>query len=417
MGYKRALYWHSYKKGQLAVAIPPNILPEDIAIATPTKMMVPRILEKATYVYGGRGPTSEEGVKEAIEAAKKRRYRVGIWVPTRWAKEYGYPIDLRLIEIYNPIENRWIKIKEEPLLYLVTFVKDIWRAEIPTSIVRKYNIYAFPTRHPLYDKYAMKVRVRWTAYTMELKPKKELKIYHFGNIYDASWDKINRRWRWIIPKDIAEDEGLLIAMNKGSIPDAEMHYNDDKEYLEIDFIIDPFMDKEVAKELGYARRNMVVRSYVIREEFVTDKTPEDFLVEIRATFITTPPREFYQKKGKHMRLVVDPHIEGDILAALNITCYNILRYFAMQIAEVKGHLYNPILSEKFQSKMEESIGVEINEKVSFGEVAHDRFGYVNKYFRVYHRRKGDWVKTTDYIDKKIKRMGGIVDSQGFVWSR
>jgi len=420
MGVKEEVYYYG---NRLAVDIPPAILPDEYKVPKPTRMLYPRILERYTYVYGGRGPTPEESVGAAISAAAHRRYRVGVWVPRRWVEEYGFPTDLKLIRIYNPVRNEWIDVTERPSLTLVPYGEGRWRTEIPIDIVRKYNMYAFPTRHPDYPEYAMKVQLQWTSYTRVLIPKKPV-IYHFHRHYEPEWNREKKRWTWIIPDDVANDEGLYIAMEMAGSPeaarrlssprpDAEMHYENG--VVELQFLIPRAWDKSVASRLGKAYRNMVVRNYTLREEVkMEEEVTYNFLIEIRATLITTPPREFYQGHGRHMPLVS----ESD-MAALNITCYNILRYFFLQTAEVKGHFYNPLLSPEFRGKVEETVGVENNKEVDFGEVEKERFGYVIKYIRIVNksskRRGKDWIYTTAEIDERLKRMGAIVDANGFVW--
>jgi len=424
MGVLRKLY---KEKNKIAVDIPPSILPDKYKIPKPTRMLYPRILERNTYVYGGRGPTPEESISAAIAAAKRGRYRVGIWVPRRWVEDYGFPVDLKLVAVYDPAKKRWIEITEKPTLSLVEYGAGRWRAQFPVDIVRKYNMYALPTRHPMYRDYAMRARLQWTSYTRVLRPEKP-KIYHFHNIYEPDWNTEKTLWTWYIPDEITKDEGLEKAFEIeerpearrrliSPVPDAQLHYNDTEDVVEVQFIIPRVWDKTVGSMVGKAYRNMVVRNYTLKEEVKMEEagTPSDFLIEIRATLITTPPREFYEGHGYHMPIVAP---EGE-MAALNITCYNIMRYFFMQTAERRGHLYNPLLSHKFAEKVEETIGYEDNVEVDFGEVEKERFGYVIKYIRIVNRsskRRGkDWVYTTDEIDRKIKQMGGIVDENGFVW--
>jgi len=412
MGKLIPITWYSKEERKLAVPIPRRLVTIKPPVRT-VERMFPRRFTAKTYIYGGGGIiTLPDG---------RKLPRVGV---SGRIDEFFIPIDLKLIAVRK--DDKWVEIPERPILMPVSWTARRWRAEIPAEIRRKYEI--MPREYVMleYTTYVTNwedVRdiKKWKK-TIEKKKIPVLRIYHDGVIYEVDeFDEKTNRWIWIIPNNVAEDEGLYIAMDIGAIPDAEVYFNEMENQVELDFIIEAFRDKEVSARLGIARRNMVVRNYTLKQEAIEEggKTPEDFLIEVRATFITTPVREFYQGKGKHMKLVAGPY--EDINGALNITCYNILRYFFMQVAERKGHFYNPILSHKFYEKVEETIGIEKNKVIDYGEAKDERFGYVIKYIRIVNasakRRGRAWIYLTDEIDRKIKQMGGIVDSRGFVWRR
>lgn len=387
------------------VDIPLEILPDEYKVPKPTKLLTERIIETTTYVYGGVGPKPNEGLDEAISLVKQTpsRYRVGIGMPTRWVREYGYPADLRLFEIYDIKSGKWIHVKEEPILRLVPWHKEAWRAQVPAPIARKYNMYAFPEEHPLFTKYAMPVRLKYKYYTTVLRPGRP-RIYHVGNYYMPIWEEA--RWRWRIPKSIDCYKPLSTAFDMHIAPEAQCFFEDDTVY--IDFIFSPWGAKAISRRLGYAYRNMIVRSYTLKEEESSWRT-EQCDIEIRATFVTPCPIEYYQDK-KHMKIVSEIGEEE----ALGITCWNILVYFGrreLEKSSLELMAYSP--------KMKETVSGEKNKLVDYAEVAGDRFFYVNKYVRIDVTSRGKkrrYEYHTETIDKRIVESGGIVDEKGFVWS-
>jgi len=412
---------------RLEVEIPNEILPSEYITPKPTELATERIIETTTYVYGGKGPTPEEGLEEAIKLVKQvpSRYRVGIGMPARWVREYGYPIDLRLVEVYDIRKGEWIHVEEEPVLKLVPWGRDRWRAQVPVRIARKYDMYAFPEKHPLFKKYAMPVRLRYKYYTTELRPPKTPRIYHVGLYYTPTW--IKNKWIWRIPKDIECYEPLLTGIETGVSPSAECHYEDG--CVNIDFIFSGFAGKLVARKIGYAYRNMAVRNYTSKEEI-----DYPLLIEIRAFYISNCPKELKKKKKKYMELS----------KALEITVYNMLRYFFEQEApkEIPGvgvfkNIYNPILTAESKGKIEyttegvsmeeyeiEVEGEEKNVKLDFGETEPYPYYKCVKYIRIINeqvykrRKKKPYVYHNDEIEERLKLHPDVeVDENGFVWKR
>ena len=117
-----------------------------------------------------------------------------------------------------------------------------------------------------------------------------------------------------------------------------------------------------------------------------------------------------------VKIVSDVYGEN---GALNITCWNIIRYFGREAIK-KEYYYSPLESAAYSEKMKETVGIEKNKYVDYQEVKNDRFFYVNKYVRIDKTSRGKhkrYVYTTGEIDRRIVEAGGIVDEKGFVWGR
>ena len=402
----------------LEVKIPDDIIPEEYKVVT-EKRPETQIVEGKTYVYRGRGPRLEEGLFEAIREAG-RRYGVGVRFSLDFVEEMGRPVSLKLVRIYYPPipyvrrTGVTVDVVEEPKLTLrPVFDKGRlvgWRVAIPNDIVRKYSLYAFPDRHPL-SIYNPTLYLEWTTYKPVSVVREKLRVYHVGDYYDAWWDADRKKWIWRIPPNTPCFEAAMTGINVGAAPSAQCFFEDGVVY--IDLIFSPWGAKVVSRQLGYAYRSMVVRSYTLKKEFSEYKT-EQCDIEIRVTFVTPCPVEFYQSDMTHMKVVTETE-----KGALNITCWNVIRYFGREAIK-KGYYYSPLESAAYSEKMKETVGVENNEYVDFQEVKDDRFFYVNKYVRIDKTSRGKrkrHVYTTREIDRRIVEAGGIVDEKGFVWGR
>jgi hypothetical protein len=416
------------------VNIPEGLVPEIEQLPFELgELAVEREMQGITYIYGGGGVTIVDGVPVP---------RTGI--SGRVLPEEGLfiPIDLRLKAVLR--EGVWVPITETPLLTVTKWSNRRWRAGIPKKIRVKYVLVPDEPVLLSYSKYAES----WEEFEDIKKWRKVgkkvpvLYVNHDGEGYEAAW--VDDHWEWVVPSFMIEQEGIRTAMEMGGEPEVEAHFNRDTKYLDVDFIIRPgFSDKRVAMQRGGCYRNMAVRNYTIKPEMLDDPDADasvrlaPFLLEIRATFLTTPKKTFIQD---------DSHtVHMDILKALNITVYNMFAYFFFRQAP-SGIWYNPLFSDKFdeatqetqdaftlewdndeyadnKGEIVETMGEEENVEVSYGEAAEFPFGYCYKYVRIINmashqgRKRKPYIYTNKKIERKMRGMREYVwvDKNGFLW--
>ncbi|MDD3492293.1 MAG: hypothetical protein PHU95_02300 [Candidatus Thermoplasmatota archaeon] len=400
------------------VFIPEALAPVERLPFKTEEVRFPRQVSTVTYVYGGGDVVTVDGV--ALP-------RTGVWGRVNPEEGMFIPLDAVLIGVRR--DDIWVPIEEAPRLSVVPWASGRWRASIPKAIRVKYRIVPGMPALIQYSQYV----TSWE----ELRDIKEWKrtvkrpmltVYHHNIPYDADW--IDDGWLFSLPPAVARMEGLHTAFSLGIVPDALLHYDEGIGAMTCDFdIASGWDDKRVAQYQNSCHRNMAVRNYSLpggEEDY-------PFLLEVRATLLTTPSKMFYQDGDHHM----------DLLRALDITVYNTLRYFFMQMSD-GGEPYNPMIAGAFEASTEmsissfpleheggvyrddegrpvETMGEEENVRVSYGEAAEFPFGRVDKYIRIVnkhsHARRGHkpYVYLNDAIEKKCRRMGAIVDKKGFLW--
>lgn len=433
MGHLIPISWYSKEEEKLAVAIPERFIPvkrEKLPVEI-REIYVPRQMTAVTYKYGGR-------------------MRVGVYGDIKPEEGLYLPVDLKLIAILR--ENEWKPIEERPLLNIVYWREKRWRAQIPTAIRRKYNIVPGETVLLEYTSYVTSWD-EWYDYrkwikTVEKKAIYVLKIYHLGTIYETDiFDETTRRWIWIIPDDIARDEALLFAMRGPlvvpSIPQAEIKYNVEKNYLELDFTIKPReTDRAVAEAYGRCRRNMRVKNYTVserwrRERILAGEKDYPFLCEVRVYYLSTQPKEFYESKKTYMTLD-----EALRITLSNVIYYVLHRDFFPSFAEEKLDVSEEEITYEWEGEVVRTDGSEINREISFAEARtvwdcrrvgvrgekqfhrfcshiRSKFQYCYKEIWIYNItafRKGEAYRyTNSEIEDLLVERGCHVDENGFVW--
>lgn len=418
------LYW---------VDIPEDIIPEIEQLPFELgELAVEREMQGITYIYGGGGVTIVDGVEVP---------RTG--VSGRVLPEEGLfiPIDLRLQAVLR--DGEWVPITETPLLTVTQWSQRRWRAGFPKKIRVKYKLLPDEPVLMTYTKYAED----WEEFT-DIKQWRKvgkkvpvLYITHDGETFEAAWQ--DDHWEWVIPGYMTMQEGIRTAIDMQGHPEVEAHFNRDTKHLDVDLVIRPgFSDKRVAMQDGSCYRNMAVRNYTIKPEMLSDPDADDsvrlapFLLEIRATYLTTPKKTFIQD---------DSHtVHMEILKALNITVYNMFAYFFFRQSP-SGIWYNPLFSDNFdeatretrdaftlqwdndayennKGEIVETMGEEENVEVSYGEAAEFPFGYCYKYIRIinmasHRRNRRPYVYTNKQIERKMRDMRKYVrvDKNGFLW--
>lgn len=418
---------------ELIVEIPTEILPEEYRIGR-------AFINRPLYVYGNRGPTLREGYFEAIEAARIGRYRVGFTIPESMIKEYGFPRELRLVRIFYPAvpgirrEGVWVSVPERPRIALKRYTRTLWHAQIPRHITRSYSLYAFPTRRPRHPLaiYNPIIQLEWIS--DKIIPEVP-DVYHLGRYYKPEWKE--KKWIWKIPPNSPCFEPVMVGLSLiGAAPAAQCFFEDGTVY--IDIIFSPSAGKAVARRLGYAYRNMVVRNYSLTEE-MKEEVDYPLALEFRATYLSACPIEFYQSsRDKHIKLI----------DALGITVSNMMQLTYVRAAEKKEtvqltldsfnlreaypHLEGPLarVTRKEEGyfglteddELVETMGSEEQVKIDFGEAEPFPFYRCYKYIRIisehtYKRRGGKpYVYLNDKIESWLKEMPDkIIDKNGFVW--
>lgn len=442
----------------IEVEIPNEILPDEYTRERTEVKYVTETVPTVPFIYAGRGPTRREGIFEAIEAARRVRYRLGVMFSVRDVMRRGFPSDLRLVRIcYPPVpgirrEEVCVDVKERPRITLRPRmvrgrIMD-WRGAIPVDITRRYGLYAFSRYHPLVI-YNPVLYLEWTSLRTVRIPPKEPDVYHVGEYYKPEWRL--GRWVWKLTKGPCYD-AADVGLSIGAAPAAQCFFEDGVVYIDIMF--SPYAGKQVARRLGYAYVNSYVRNYTLSEE---TKREVDYplLIEVRATYISACPIEFRQYDTKHMKLC-----SLDETNALGITVYNVLRNFlvgsrgvpTVLAAERKGTVqytlegvslrdyylgleepYGTIKTRDFpfgtalreDNELIETTGVMINRKYDFSEVQDFPFYRCYKYVRIineqtYKRHLDRWMYEylNDEIESKLKlQEDKIVDRDGFVWRR
>jgi len=365
-----------FENNEPYLIVPNEILPREIRPKPVRKKTVETVVEeKTTYIYGGGVIVTPDGVEIR---------RTGIW------GHLPIPVDLKLLAIYH--DNKWIPVTEQPILHPVPWTAGRWRAQIPAQIRYKYKI--MPNE---------KVRISYSKVVERFIVPKRLRLYHLGRIYYVPYNEKYKSYAWHIPHDNICREAIDMARKYNITGYCECFFNSDNDTLEVDIVFDN--EKYLSSLLGYAYRNMAVRNYT-----TTETTDYPFLAEFRATMLSVCPREFYQDRERHMKLI----------DALRITVENIVMFFTRSIrhAETEGaieYVTTPVL------EFEETEGEEENTKVSYGEIQEYPFNHAIKYVRiineqVYKRREGEEYI---YLDKEIEEhlsahpMLEII--RGFIW--
>jgi len=181
------------------------------------------------------------------------------------------------------------------------------RVWVPRYIARRTRMREY-TVYPVMIRGITMPRIEIQLVRREVKT---VEVDHMGKTYPTE-NYAPNKWRWRIPRNIDCYPVMVTALGIHIYPDAECHRED--EIVLVDFSFSKAAGRVVSEKTGYAFRNMAVRNYTATTEL--DEYP--FLCEIRATYISSCPKAFYQPDEIH-------HIE--LREALQITVYNMLQHF------------------------------------------------------------------------------------------
>lgn len=363
--------------------IPEKSIPKHLRRPQPIRLPQRQEYETTAYIYGGGG------VKITPEGIKIPRTGVSGPIP-----EIGIPTDLVITHVFK--DGRWITVEEKPVLTPIRWSPRRWRASIPVSIRYKYRIVP-----------GTKVRMMYTEYvTRFVVPK--LKIHHLSKEYYADWDEENRWMTWYVPEDTPCYDTLALALKERIYAGAECHF--EETHVNIDFIFSAFGGKYISRKTGYAFRNMAVRNYT-----ATVEIDYPLLVEIRAFYLTSCPKEFYQDEKRYIPL----------LDALRITVQNIVYFFTQSIrhAEKEGKVTYETTPISIEEMEVEVLGEEENVEVDYAEADPFPFYKAVKYVRIineqtYKRRKGKpYIYHDVDIEEELKIHPLVEIKDGFIWMR
>ena len=343
----------------------------------------------------------------------------------------------------DPYKTLWVHIRGTP--------KDRWvrvskvrkgtglRVNVPADIERRLKI-------SRYDGDVYPVLIRGTTFPEKRirivrRPVRKVVIDHMGKEYEAE-EISDDKYRWVIPKEIVSYPVLLQGFNMipPIYPLAEIFRHG--EVIYVDFVYYSDEGRKVSEQIGYAYRNMAVRNYTAAAEI---DLGYPFLCEIRATYISSMPKKYYQI-NEHP--VYTKKICDTLKKSLETTVYNLLQYFFKPAK--KGQKYSTISFAEHDGKIEFTTKkIELQKKYprmknvpeikSLGEESTDRWDIMAyPYYRCikYIRIIGKWAYKNQnfirgiYLDDDVERVldqnnekrledgykSAIwLDKNGFVW--
>jgi len=282
-------------------------LDEDIAINIPSKALPEaklQLIEEREEIPGFLGETEEE--VPLLAGRRQKDGRIALHIPHHIME--GFDID--------PNKDVKIRLYKLPGVWYTSHIHHYFphrtvrdrRVWIPSVMADRFKIkdYEF---YPAFIRAT--TRPTWKIRLVE-REVRTVVIQHMGRTYKTE-NYAPNKWRWRIPKDIECHPVLTTAITMNIFPDAECHLAPLEDIIFVDFIFTKASARIVSEKVGYAFRNMAVRNYS-----ATMETDYPFLCEIRATYITSCPKSFYQPDEIH---------HTKIKKALEITVYNILKHF------------------------------------------------------------------------------------------
>lgn len=281
-------------------------LEEDIAINIPTKVLPKAKLQLVEERVEVPGFLSQTGLVPLLTGRRAKDGRMPIHIPYEIME--GFDID--------PNKEVEIRLYRYPGIWLRSHVhhrfphrtvKDrrVWIPNRVVDILKIENYEYYPA--------VIKATTRptWTIRLVE-REVREVVVQHMNRTYNTE-NYAPNKWRWRIPKEIDCHPVLITALNMNIFPRAECHLSPLQDIIFVDFNFTKASARVISERMGYAFRNMAVRNYT-----ATMETDYPFLCEIRATYITSCPKAFYQPDEIH---------HTPIKQALEITVYNMLKHF------------------------------------------------------------------------------------------
>lgn len=194
------------------------------------------------------------------------------------------------------------------------FTSHLWhrplrdRVHIPRGTVRKLKL----RPHTHWFVYLSGTTLPERRIRMVPQMTRKVIVQHINKTYHPERVGVDS-WRWTIPETISCYVVLTTAIDTGITPVAQCHL--EKEIIYVDFTIPTHVARLVSEKVGTAWRNMAVRNYTASPTYEIEYP---FLCEIRATYLSNCPLEFYQfDEKKYYKLK----------QALETTVYNMMNYF------------------------------------------------------------------------------------------
>jgi len=264
-------------KGQYVLDIPDTEIPAFRPVEIPEKVMLPA----DTYIYGGGSIVTVDNV---------RIPRTGV------SGKMPIPIFPKLTHYKKRGARKWIYITEEPTLTAGYWRSGFWRASIPRAIRVKYRI--LPGNDVL------------LVYT-EKVPAWLVSVYHLGREYTARWYPREHVVRWVIPIDMLCYTAIDTALESGIACSGDCHITTDG--VTVDIVFSDFGGRRTSQKTERCYRYMAVRNFNLENEI--GEYPVN--AEIRATYITTCPKEYCYSENNFMPLT----------NAIEITIRNLQSWF------------------------------------------------------------------------------------------
>jgi len=347
--------------------------------------------------------------------------RIPVFLPINLMSELDFdaerPIEIRL----HGMPDVWFRAHKR------TETGYYWRVWIPNRVQKVLKLqpktYAFAW-----------IRGYTLPYKISRPVRREVRnviVEHMGIQYSP--ERITEdRWRWVIPETIESYSVLKNALAMNITPIAEVDRRGD--LVIVDFSFSKPAGKVVAERMDFAYRNLAVRNYT-----ATTEIDYPFLCEIRATYLTATPKQFYEPQDQ--LYIIQPGQMSDkrfmeISEALKITVYNVLsaffqhakpehKYSTMSWADhidAIEYVTTKVRLHKAYPKLPRSMYTEY-------ETDSDRRGE-NEYYRCikyvrilneqsYKRKNLDMYVylDEDISDVLMARHDVEVDANGFVWER
>jgi len=338
----------------------------------------------------------------------------------------------------DPYEQIWIRFPHRrewiPAHRYHGYYGRVW---IPAPIAHELRIRSYD----VYD-----VFIKGTTFPQKIiriirRPVRTVTIEHMEKQYPGE-EYAPDRWRWRIPQE-TECYSVLdtaFAMRPPRYPLAECHRQGEVIYVDFLFYSEPA--RSVSEQAGYAYRTMAVRNYTA----ATDKEiGYPFLCEIRATYISSCLKDFYQRTERPVYTSGFEHMT--LKDALEITVYNMLQHFfkpaktrmkysTMSYADHIGKIdftTNMVFLPRRYSKLPDVPAVRASGETKGEGINYEAYPYYRaiKYIRIvneqtYKSGRGpqiyDDAFITDYLktQEENRMLNGmvplvVVDESGFIW--
>lgn len=333
------------------------------------------------------------------------------------------PVEIRL---YG--HGQWLKAH----LFHGRFAR-VW---IPSKLAKRLHVRD-------YDFYPVLIRGMTHAQIRQRRIQREAEtiiVRHLGNEYPAV--KVGFSWRWELPREIpykppGDRDVMLIRpeelfgwyIDQGGIVEAEEFYQDDRHKILFEIHVEPYhpvQEKYVARNNGFAFRNIANRNYALK-----DINAYPFFCELRSSVLLAYPVIYHHAK--------QVNYTNKLIDMLNITVWNMAGKVLLSLA---GY---PFLTSKKLQSTEQTVlplfqgvrytrenmkhrrgreplpdyviseGTEVNEKIDQLEFERFPFSYCIKYCRIINKQMGYYVYDNKTIEEYARSENVHCDKEGFLW--